>query len=270
MRHMWLITQVGVFVGLFLWIASGSGCGAKSQLMFEEEEFEEEDPPIDPPDDPLPIDCVNDIDCDDGEFCNGEELCIDGTCDDGQPIDCGEGDECEMAYCDEERDRCVEILIAEDVDDDGFFGSPCGDDCDDTDPDVFPGAPERCNGVDDDCDGLIDENLVEACEDFGRRMCVDGDWTDCMTCTVCIPGTTRYCDTPTYCSWGSQVCNDRGDGWGSCTETSPAPGCSGYAFDQDCCLRSGACCQDWLDTDRDGDYNDSVGACEDVICPAAD
>jgi hypothetical protein len=33
-----------------------------------------------------------------------------------------------------------------------------GDDCDDLDPRVFPGAPERCNGVDDDCDTAIDED----------------------------------------------------------------------------------------------------------------
>jgi len=33
-----------------------------------------------------------------------------------------------------------------------------GDDCDDTNPDMFPGAPELCNGLSDDCDGDIDED----------------------------------------------------------------------------------------------------------------
>ena len=32
-----------------------------------------------------------------------------------------------------------------------------GTDCDDTDEDVYPGAPEECNGIDDNCDGTIDE-----------------------------------------------------------------------------------------------------------------
>jgi hypothetical protein len=43
-----------------------------------------------------------------------------------------------------------------DVDGDGY--SPLlFDDCDDNDPSVYVGAPEVTNGVDDDCDGLIDE-----------------------------------------------------------------------------------------------------------------
>ena len=41
------------------------------------------------------------------------------------------------------------------VDEDGD-GVVTPHDCDDTDPDVYPGAPEAWNDVDDDCDGQID------------------------------------------------------------------------------------------------------------------
>src|SRR5690349_5481440 len=33
------------------------------------------------------------------------------------------------------------------------------DDCDDDDSTVRPGAPELCNGRDDDCDGVLDTDL---------------------------------------------------------------------------------------------------------------
>ncbi len=45
----------------------------------------------------------------------------------------------------------------------GFFPDGDGDgvlagaDCDDGDPGVYPGAAEVCNGVDDNCDGAVDE-----------------------------------------------------------------------------------------------------------------
>ena len=47
------------------------------------------------------------------------------------------------------------------VDDDGD-GSLYPDDCDDLDPAVLPGADELCNGVDDDCDDIIDEDASDA------------------------------------------------------------------------------------------------------------
>jgi len=45
-----------------------------------------------------------------------------------------------------------------DADADGFRG--CGGDCDDTRASVNPNGTEVCNGLDDDCDGSVDEGVT--------------------------------------------------------------------------------------------------------------
>lgn len=47
----------------------------------------------------------------------------------------------------------------QDADADGFSSD---EDCDDGDPFVYPGAPEHCNGRDDDCNGAIDDDATSA------------------------------------------------------------------------------------------------------------
>ncbi|MCB9793068.1 MAG: hypothetical protein H6741_10115 [Alphaproteobacteria bacterium] len=76
--------------------------------------------------------------------------------------------------CDGEVDEGAEGLWYEDNDGDGYGGDPIraceppegavaeGGDCRDIDAQAHPGAPERCNRYDDDCDGLIDEGAGEA------------------------------------------------------------------------------------------------------------
>lgn len=110
----------------------------------------------------------------------------------------GESDTVDISF---EKDEIVRRTIALDVitgcvdtDEDGFkVGLGCSQeidtDCDDKDPDVYPGAPERCNGKDDNCDpeGLIDENPDTSASDCPPRLgvcaavpitCRNGRW-DC-------------------------------------------------------------------------------------------
>jgi large repetitive protein len=56
-----------------------------------------------------------------------------------------------------------------DADEDGWPGDL---DCDDDDPDAFPGAQEVCDEIDNDCDGLTDEDAVDAPTWYGDS---DGD-----------------------------------------------------------------------------------------------
>ena len=110
----------------------------------------------------------------------------------------------------EDVDEDVDEEVDEDADGDG---SVAGVDCDDTDADVHPGAEERCNGIDDDCDGQVDgQDAVDATdwyldgdgdgygEGLASRACegasgqVDQDG-DCDNTDAAInPGAREICD----------------------------------------------------------------------------
>ncbi|MFT4622551.1 MAG: hypothetical protein ACI8PZ_001207 [Myxococcota bacterium] len=88
------------------------------------------------------------VDCDDSD-CDGD--CPE-ICDDGRDNDADGRIDCDDAEC--------EVVC--DADGDGFFNADFGgDDCDDSRADINPSRPEVCNPegpLDDDCDGLVDED----------------------------------------------------------------------------------------------------------------
>ncbi|MEQ1565525.1 MAG: MopE-related protein [Myxococcota bacterium] len=135
-------------------------------------------------------------------------------------------------------------------------------DCDDTDPEVSPAAAERCNGVDDDCDGELDPQ--EDADDDGATLCDDCDDTDASV----RPGGIERCDgLDNDCNGASDEPFDAdGDGVGACLDCDDAepvahPGALEVcdSVDNDCDGER----DEGFDTDEDG-FTICRGDCNDT------
>jgi len=163
----------------------------------------------------------------------------------------------------------------DDIDGDGF--AVCDDgDCDDFEPATHPGAPEACDGVDNDCDGAPLAAEADADAD-GFRVCA-GDCDDGDAAS--FPGYLEFCDGrdndcdgaidgfATLCGVGECVATGLcAGGVDSCVPDAPTPeGCDG--LDNDC---NGLVPTGESDGDADGSRI-CAGDCDDsdpTVHPAA-
>ncbi|NUO52149.1 MAG: hypothetical protein HOV80_25125 [Polyangiaceae bacterium] len=93
-----------------------------------------------------------------------------GVCREVNPVDCNDDDICTIDLCNPKDGACSYEPASHDFDGDGVNGpregakagqpDSCGDDCDDTNPAAFPGNEEVCDGADNDCNGIVDDNAV--------------------------------------------------------------------------------------------------------------
>jgi len=140
--------------------------------------------------------------CSDAARCpEGLERCGDGCVDlAGDVENCGA---CGRR-CAGEDHACIGAACVDlDADDDGYLAAAHGgDDCDDGDAAVYPGAPELCDGKDNDCDGGTDEQLADCClPDCSEAECGDGG----------CPGQPLACGQCGEGSWCEEgVCRESG------------------------------------------------------------
>ncbi|MCK6527037.1 lamin tail domain-containing protein [Myxococcota bacterium] len=102
---------------------------------------------------------------------------------------------------DEDCDGEVDDGLTFDADADGFTSlASCEgshDDCDDADATAFPGAVETCNGVDEDCDGAVDDGLTfdADADGFTSLASCEGTHDDCDDAdATAFPGAVETCD----------------------------------------------------------------------------
>ena len=134
---------------------------------------------------------VNDLcggeDCDDGDpdaHPEAAEVCSDGEDQDCDGLDEGEDDDGDGfvdVACGGEDCADDDAEVRPDIDEDGDGAHMCVD-CDDADPVRSPDAEEICDGLDNDCDESIDENIFRDRDgdgfdraDCGGPDCDDGD-----------------------------------------------------------------------------------------------
>ena len=181
-------------------------------------------------------------------------------------------------------------LVCTDVDNDGYSqeGGDCGQkDCVDTNANIHPNALEICNGVDDNCNGQIDESLTITCSN--NNQCNDNNplttdicqnaGTCSSSCThttnQCVAGTTetQTCGTSNVgaCVLGTQIrtCDVTGN-WGSfgaCVGAiNPvAEICNGIDDNCDGLIDNGITCLVCTDNDNDG-YSTQGGSCGPIDC----
>ena len=185
-------------------------------------------------------------DCDDAVFetnpgaaeqCNDVDDDCDGTIDDGVTTS--------TWYADADGDTYGDATTT--VDDCAVPTGYVGDDtdCDDVDAAVNPGAVEACNGIDDDCDGAVDEGEATGSASWYADADADG-YGDAGSVSLACDAPAGSVADDTDCDDGDASVNP------GATET-----CDGRDEDCDGAIDDGVPTTTWyLDADADG-YGDA-------------
>jgi hypothetical protein len=207
--------------------------------------------------------CQRDSDCTQTDYrCAGlsdGDFCLPPCRDD---VGCEPGYSCEIidgagAHEDprEPMRRCVPTAracgLCADADGDGFgLGSACLDvDCSDEDPASNPLADERCDGVDNTCEGQVDEGFDLQTDD-----------ANCGACGV----QCRASNAASVCLEATCVVEGCNPGFGDCNEDG-GDGCETRLNTVEDCLGCGAGCSAVNATAACDDRGCEIGECDDAF-----
>jgi len=163
------------------------------------------------------------------------DLCDDDDDNDGIPE---EGDNCPL-HANATQDNCDGDKLGDVCDpDDDNDGEVDAIDCAPCDASVFPGALETCNGVDDNCNSLLDEGTDAECLPFGCGGAA-GCFPICDAGKPCAAG--YYCDLNDGNGNGDDAeCLPKKAGGSSCTSSAECT--EGYCGNGFCCGAVGELC----------------------------
>ncbi len=226
--------------------------------------------------DGLDNDCDGEVD--EGDVCEPNERPC-GVAADGQAAGCEDGEWCDYdgagnglvcagrGVCRPRPEFCAEIFAPVCGCDGRDYGNECEAQGGGTDvahegacePQCDPGNPmqrEICDGLDNDCDGLVDEGDV--CDDPNDRRCGDA-----------VNGQALVCDDDEWCDFqdaadrvcgGRGVCRQRPE---ACARIfAPVCGCDGRDYGNECEAQGGG-----TDVAHDGPCDDDLECRADADCP---
>ena len=150
---------------------------------------------------------IGQLDCNDAEATvapGAADVCdlfLDNDCDGSTDPFEDDNDTDGVSECDGDCDDTSAALNPNDVDNDGVSTCDSVVDCDDNDPDEYPGAPELCSGIDRNCDSTAPD-ACESCsevlaEDPTGRAGLDGVWSVDPDGAGGDPAFDAYCDLTT-------------------------------------------------------------------------
>ncbi len=222
--------SVGTALAVMLAVGGANGCTSSHNNLPDldgdgfvvGDDCDDTDPTIYPgaPEDICPDGADQNCDGEDGEaICNPfEDVDGDGY---SPPEDCNDNnaaihpgaaeDCCDIVDmdCDGVIDMCTNCFSGVDADGDGYFVDDpwLESDCDDSDPDIYPGAPEICgDGIDQNCSGADGEpgidcptvNPLPDADGDGYDISVDCDddawWINPGAVEDCFDGVDNDCD----------------------------------------------------------------------------